>query len=92
MGVFLLGAEIYHHPCISDSAIFGDVGDLSVSHNKNGVGAFLPSHLTSLCDPSKIFAEGPVPDIFRSGVMHEFFITADCLACGGMDHWHRNLG
>jgi hypothetical protein len=89
--IFFLGAEIHHHSCIRDGSIFGDIGNFSVSHNQNGIGAFLTRFVSSLCHATKIFSECPLPDIFGSWVVHELFITADHFTGCGMDHGHCNL-
>ena len=91
MWIGFLGAEINNHSCIRYRAILGDVGNFSVSHYENGIGAFLPRFVTSLCHAAEIFAEGPLPNVFGCRVVHEFFITAYCFSGCGVDHGHRNL-
>ena len=62
-----------------------------MSHNKNGIRAFLTRFVTSLGHTTEIFSEGRLPDFFGGRVVHEFFIAADRLPSCGMDHWHRDL-
>ena len=56
-------------------------------HYKHCVRAFLARFIVSLRHTPKIFSKRCLPHLGCRRVVHQFFVTRNCLPCDGVDHW-----
>jgi hypothetical protein len=91
MWIGFLRAKTNHHPCIHDSSIHWDQGDVVVSHYKYRVCPFLSRLIVFLRHTTKILAKGSLPNFHCGRVVHQFFITCYCFTCRWVNHWHRQM-
>ena len=91
MRVYFLWTELDNYPCVRDCSICLDEEDVSVSHNKNCIGTFLPSFIVPLQYASKVFSKGGLPYLHRGGVDHQFFVTRYFSPRRRLYHGHRQV-